>query len=89
MRDLAFVVENKILYNDLKKEISGFNPLIKTVELFDVYIGNKLAGGKKSLAFHINYQAEERTLTAAEVDKIQSDLVACLEEKFEAKLRDF
>jgi phenylalanyl-tRNA synthetase beta chain len=89
MRDLAFVVENKILYNNLKKEISEFNPLIKTVELFDVYIGNKLAGGKKSLAFHINYQAEERTLTAAEVDKIQSDLVARLEEKFEAKLRDF
>lgn len=89
MRDLAFVVENKILYNDLKKEISGFDPLIKTVELFDVYIGNKLAGGQKSLAFHINYQADERTLTAAEVDKIQSSLVARLEEKFEAKLRDF
>lgn len=89
MRDLAFVVENKILYNDLRREISRFNSLIRSVELFDVYIGNKLAGGKKSLAFHLLYQSEDRTLTAAEVDKIQGELVAHLEKEFEAKLRDF
>jgi len=89
MRDLAFVVENKILYNDLRKAIGRFNPLIRSVELFDVYIGNKLTGDQKSLAFHLSYQAGDRTLTAGEVDKIQTELVAYLENKFEAKLRDF
>jgi len=88
-RDLAFVVENKILYNDLRKEIMDFNPLIRSVELFDVYIGNKLEGGKKSLAFHLSYQADDRTLTAGEVDKIQTDLVADLSDKFKATLRNF
>lgn len=88
-RDLAFVVEEKILYNDLRDEMLKFNPLIRSVELFDVYSGDRLAGGQKSLAWHLNYQSDERTLTAVEVDKIQNELVARLAEKFEAKLRDF
>lgn len=88
-RDLAFVVDTKILYNDLRVEILKFDSLINSVELFDVYSGDKLPSGQKSLAFHLNYQSEERTLTAAEVDKIQTDLVAYLADKFEAKLRNF
>lgn len=89
IRDLSFVAPNKIMYNDLRKEINRFNPLIRSVELFDVYLGNKLTGGQKSLAFHLTYQSDERTLTAGEVDKIQAELVAYLEQKFAAKLRDF
>ncbi|MFA5024419.1 MAG: phenylalanine--tRNA ligase subunit beta [Patescibacteria group bacterium] len=89
VRDLAFVVNEKIMYNDLKKEIAQFNPLIKTVELFDIYAGDKLAKGLKSLAFHLTVQSEEKTLLAEEVDKLQSELVNRLAEKFEAKLRDF
>ncbi len=89
IRDIAFVVSEEILYNDIKKEISDFNPLIKSVELFDVYVGNKLAAHEKSLAFHINYQAPDRTLKSAEVDNLQTELVNHLISKFEAKLRDF
>jgi len=89
VRDIAFVVEQGILYNDLKREISSFNPLIKTVELFDVYEGNKLEGNKKSLAFHLSFQSEEKTLTTEEVDKIQNELTEHMFNKFEAKLRDF
>jgi phenylalanyl-tRNA synthetase beta chain len=89
MRDLAFVVLEDILYNDIKKEISDFNPLISSVELFDVYAGDKLAAHEKSLAFHINYQSPDRTLTSAEVDSLQTELVNHLIAKFEAKLRDF
>src|SRR6056297_930001 len=40
-RDLAFVVEIKVLYNDIKDEIENFHKLIKKVELFDVYQGEK------------------------------------------------
>ena len=89
IRDLAFVVNEKILYNDLRKEILNFNPLIKTVELFDVYVGNKLAADEKSLAFHINYLSDERTLKSEEIDNLQNDLITHLAEVFEAKLRDF
>jgi len=88
IRDLAFVLNEKILYNDIREEIINFNPLIRTVELFDVYQGAKLGLGKKNLAFRLTYQAE-RTLTAAEVDKLQQGLIAKLEKKFGAKFRDF
>ncbi len=87
-RDLAFVVSEKILYNDLKKEINDFHHYINDVKLFDVYHGNKLGQDKKSLAFHITYQAD-RTLTAAEIDKIQKNLADYLAKKYEAKIRDF
>jgi phenylalanyl-tRNA synthetase beta chain len=88
VRDLAFVINEKILYNEVKKELIKFNPLIRDVELFDVYVGNKLAGDEKSLAWHISFQSEERTLTAEEVDSIIKDLIKHLGEKFEARLRD-
>jgi phenylalanyl-tRNA synthetase beta chain len=89
VRDLAFVIEKKILYNDLKKEIESFHELIKSVELFDVYEGDKLGENKKNLAFHIIYQSGDRTLTTEEIDKIQGDLIKHLEKKFEAQIRNF
>ena len=89
IRDIAFVVDEKILYNDLRNEMVRFNQLIKSVELFDVYSGDKLTGAQKSLAFHLSYQSAERTMTAAEVDKIQKGLIEDLENKFAVKLRDF
>lgn len=88
-RDLAFVVPQKILYNEIKEEIKNFSDLICEVELFDVYSGSKLANNLKSLAFHLSYKSAERTLTASEVDELQSRLVSHLENKFEAQLRNF
>lgn len=88
VRDLAFVVSAEILYNDIKKEIASHDNLIKEVELFDVYQGEKLGENKKSMAFHIVYRAD-RTLTAEEVDRLQEVLIKKLEKKFEAKIRNF
>jgi phenylalanyl-tRNA synthetase beta chain len=88
-RDLAFVIGGKILYNDIKEYIENFSELIEKVELFDVYEGSNLKKGQRSLAFHIIYRSQERTLTAEEVDKIQEELFGRLQEKFGAKLRDF
>jgi phenylalanyl-tRNA synthetase beta chain len=88
-RDLAFVIEEKILYNDIEEEIKKFDPLITRVELFDVYSGDKLEKTKKSLAFHISYQSSEKTLTSQEVDNIQEKLIDHLKNKFSAQIRDF
>ena len=88
MRDLAFVVEEKILYNDIREEIENYHKFIKKVELFDVYQGKRLGKNKKNLAFHIVYQAD-KTLTAKEIDKLQQGLIKKLEKKFEAKIRNF
>lgn len=88
-RDLAFVVDEEILYNNLRETIVNFNPLINSVELFDVYQGKNLPDGKKSLAFSISYLSKEKTLTAEEIDSLQAELLALLEEKFGAQLRNF
>ena len=88
-RDLAFVVDAKILYSDLKKEIAGMSALVSRVEFFDVYQGGKLGAKNKSLAFHIIYQASDRTLTSVEVDELEKGIVKRLEEKFGAKIRNF
>lgn len=88
-RDLAFVVNKKIMYNELYKDIVEFNNLITKVELFDVYIGDKLGNDLKSMAFHLEYQSSDKTLTNAEVDKIQVDLIQFMLDKHQARLRDF
>jgi phenylalanyl-tRNA synthetase beta chain len=88
VRDLAFVVASDILYGDISREIYAYSELVRELELFDVYEGGKLGEGKKSLAFHIQYQAD-RTMTSAEVDELQKGLIALLESKYDAKVRDF
>ncbi|MBU1778421.1 hypothetical protein KJ992_02050, partial [Patescibacteria group bacterium] len=44
---------------------------------------------KKNLAFHIKYQSLDKTLTAEEADEIQKKLIKNLENKFQARVRDF
>jgi len=89
VRDLAFVIDQKILYNDIRNEIKNFHELIKSVELFDVYAGKNLGEDKKNLAFHIIYQSSDRTLTTEEIDEIQKNLIENLEKRFEAQIRNF
>jgi len=87
-RDLAFVLNEKILYNEIKIEIIKFNPLIKKVDLFDVYSGDKLANDEKGLAFRVVFQADDRTLKTEEVDMVIKDLLDHLQKRFEARLRE-
>jgi phenylalanyl-tRNA synthetase beta chain len=88
-RDLAFVVKENVLYNNIKDEIEKFDSLIVKTELFDVYRGKNLPLGQKSLAFHLTYLSADRTLSSEEVDAIQEKLINHLKEKFDAQVRDF
>ncbi len=89
VRDLSFVLDSKILYNNIKDEIERSNELVRGVELFDEYMGEKIGRNKKSLAFHIIYRSDKKTLTAEEVDQMQKSLTKSLEKKFDAQIRDF
>ena len=87
-RDLALVVEKHIKSGDIQTAIKGFhNDLIESITLFDVYEGKPLPIDKKSLAYTIRYRAKDRTLRDSEIDSLQNDLVAFLNEKFMATLR--
>jgi len=89
IRDLAFVVNEKVLYNDIRESIVKASGLIKGVELFDVYQGKELGQGKKNIAFRIIYQDEKKTLTAEEVEDEQKKIIKFLENKFKAQVRNF
>lgn len=88
-RDLALIIPKNIIFNDLYQTIKKFNTLIYAVEPFDVFESEKLGPGVRNVAFHLTFQSFERTLVSQEVDKIITDLVRTLGQKFQAKLRNF
>ena len=55
--------------------------------MFDLYRGEQIPPGKKSLAFSLTYQADDRTLTDKEVARVQSRIVRRLERELSAQLR--
>lgn len=83
-RDLALVVDDQVTYADLWEEIKDFSPLIVLVEGFDLYL---MPDGRKSMAFHLIFQAPNRTLKSEEVDEIQEQIIENLNKKFKARLR--
>ncbi len=61
--------------------------IIRDVDLFDIYEGEELPQGKKNLAFHIIYQAEDKTLSSKEIDELQDKIIKTLEENPEWQVR--
>jgi phenylalanyl-tRNA synthetase beta chain len=61
--------------------------MLTQVRLFDVYRGEQIGPGKKSLAFNLTYQSETRTLTDKVVAKQQQKILTSLERELGAKLR--
>jgi phenylalanyl-tRNA synthetase beta chain len=86
-RDIALVVDEKIIYQTVKNIIRGF-PLATKVTLFDLYRGEQIGEGKKSFAIRIIYRSPERTLTDEEVDQTQKQMLARLHQELGATLRD-
>ncbi len=60
---------------------------VTNVRLFDVYRGEQIGEGKKSLAYSLTYQAVDKTLTDAEAAQIRNQIVARVEHELGAKLR--
>ncbi len=86
-RDLAFLVDKDLDPKKLETLIREVDKLIKRVELFDEYYSEKLGKDKKSLAYHITLQAEDRTLKEEEINEIISKIIQTVEEKTGGKLR--
>lgn len=87
-RDIALVVDKKIAAGDIQKVITeAGGKLLKEVSIFDLYEGEKMEQGKKSVAYSLRYFDPERTLTDEEVTKTHNKVLKAVEEKFEATLR--
>lgn len=80
--DLAILVPRQTKVEEVLNKINAAGgKMVKDVDLFDLYEGEELPDGKKNLAFHIIYQAKDRTLKSEEVDKIHQKIIKTLEKK--------
>ncbi len=86
-RDLALVLNKKVSYEEIKNEIKKTDKLVENVEAFDVYQGDKIDMGKKSLAITISMRDKEKTLTDAEVNVVINKVISVLKMKFLAEVR--
>jgi phenylalanyl-tRNA synthetase beta chain len=86
VRDLALVVDTSVPNQKILDVIKGF-PLIAEAKLFDVYTGNQIASGKKSLAYTLTYQLADKTLTDETVNKVQEQVLKKLSQETGAVLR--
>lgn len=87
-RDVALVVPEGIPAVQVSQTLyrHGF-PWLEEVRLFDVYEGQPIPAGKRSLAYHLTYRDPERTLTDEAVDRKHEALIQALSEELGAELR--
>ncbi len=87
-QDLAFVVDEDVPAGALveaAREAAG--PELRELRVFDVYRGDQIAAGMKSIAFRATFQSAERTLTDEDAARLRARVVEALAERFGAELR--
>ncbi|MFD1860645.1 phenylalanine--tRNA ligase subunit beta [Aeromicrobium camelliae] len=84
--DLAFVVDASVHAGDLQAALASSGPLVESVRLFDIYAGDQVPAGKKSLAFNVRLRAADHTLTDAEITEARAAAVEAAA-RFDATLR--
>jgi phenylalanyl-tRNA synthetase beta chain len=88
LRDVAVIVDEAITAARVEAEIhAAGGELLAGARLFDLYKGESIAAGKKSLAYALIYQAAERTLTDKEVDKAHKKIEDRLRHVLKAQIR--
>lgn len=86
-RDLALLIDAQVKFEQIKKIAKSSNQLLKEVNLFDVYEGDKIDSGKKSYGVSLTFQDESKTLTDSYIDKLMDNIIKGLKEELGAELR--
>jgi phenylalanyl-tRNA synthetase beta chain len=87
-QDIAVIVDETIPAEQVQALIAQTGqPLLTEVRLFDLFRGEQIGPGKKSLAYSLTFQAEDRTLTDKDAAKQQQKIVQRLERELGARLR--
>lgn len=87
-RDFAFLVDKNVKAGDMISYLHKIdNKLIKQISLFDLYEGDKIDASKKSLAFNITIQADDRTLTDSEINSLSDNIITGVSKQFGAIIR--
>ncbi len=87
VRDLALTVSEETPCGDLMHEIARACPLVSDVELFDIYRGEQIGEGRKSMAFKIRFEPGDKALTPEEVDRYIKKILGNLKFRLGAEIR--
>lgn len=88
-RDFAFVVDARIAAADVVKAAAGVDKkLIADVNVFDLFEGNVLGEGRKSIALEVTLQPRGKTLTDQEIDAVAAKIIAQVEKATGGKIRN-
>jgi phenylalanyl-tRNA synthetase beta chain len=86
-RDYACIVPSVAAVGDILAMVRELSPEIESATVFDVFTGEKIGDGKKSIAFRIKLQPFDRTLTESEVNSIHTKILNLLDNRFGGKIR--
>lgn len=88
-RDIAFIMDTSLESGVIKEAIEKVGkPLVKQVRVFDVYKGENLPDGKKSVAYSLIYRDPKKTLTDAEIETSFEDIIHTINEKYGTYVRE-
>lgn len=87
-RDLSMLVDTEVTFDALKAvALKAEKKLIRNIQVFDVYVGDKLPAGKKSYALNFTIQDEEQTLTDKQIDAVMQKIIHNLAQTVKAEIR--
>ncbi|MCK8817110.1 phenylalanine--tRNA ligase subunit beta [Natroniella sulfidigena] len=87
-RDIALVVKEEVTNQEIKDVILEIgDQILESIKLFDLYQGEQVPEGHKSLAYSLNYRVATRTLTDEEVNQVQAKIEEELDQRLGAKIR--
>ena len=88
-RDFAFLFPKEIQANEIIKKVQRVDKnLIRKVTIFDVYEGNKLPNDKKSIAFRVLMQPQDKTFSDQEIENLSKQIIDVISKSFDASIRN-
>ncbi len=87
-RDFAFVIDEKYSSGEIISLVQKIDKeLIKVVKIFDVYQGDNIDSGKKSIAFNVTLEPKDKTLSDNDIDQISKKIISVVQKTTGATLR--
>ena len=88
VRDFAFVIDEKYSSGEIISLVKKIDKeLIKDVKIFDVYQGDNISSGKKSIAFNVILEPKDKTLSEKDIDQVSKKIISTVQETTGATLR--
>jgi len=88
VRDFAFVIDEKYSSGEIINLVKKIDKnLIKDVKIFDVYQGDNITSGKKSIAFNVILEPKDKTLSEKDIDQVSNKIISTVQKTTGASLR--